>query len=385
MFQFTTTTIINANKALDVQGNQLLDSNGEATIEKFSATADKLTVFGTGTFNKHSIRSIYRHNHQVGALETIKITIPAAATKYEVGDVLRLEINVKLDGRVQSDYTNFQGDFTRPVTVDVLALATPKETADELAKLIRKLRIEYGYSLVSATAATDASGVLTIKARENGQLLTAKLSKIGELSGTKMMPVITKLADSTVATSGKASFGDTNWMLRSVTLPTYENTRHFGMLRDERPIVGDFYDQFTVKLVVDSGEEGVWNGAKKSVTTHVFWVNSKISDDFEAVLKTVFADVELVNTSKAGATGESESEAPKLKIAGLGTMRVDGTQTFKVEGAKGAIEWTSGTPATATIVEGTGVATAKAVGSTVIKATVDGQELTFNLSVIAKK
>ena len=56
-------------------------------------------------------------------------------------------------------------------------------------------------------------------------------------------------------------------------LPTYENTRHFGIIKDERPILGGNYSQYTLKLVTKAGEEGVFMG-DKSVTTHVFWVKA---------------------------------------------------------------------------------------------------------------
>ena len=285
MFQFTTTTIINSNQAVDAQGNDLLDNEG-AKLTKFAGDADKLRVFGTGIFKAENIKSVYKRASSAGKRGVYEIVIPGAAAN----TLLRLEVNVKLHGRIQSDYTSYNGDFSKPAVIDIISSGTPADDAEEFARLYNKLKTEYGYNMFTAEAAGE---ILTLTARENGQLLSAELFEVAELD-KNLVPVITSLAKSTVTVSGKKGFGDTAYMLQSIAIPTYENTRHFGILKDERPIVGAAYTQFTLKYEVLSGEDDIWNSAKKATTTHVFWVIDSLADDFEAEVNKAFDSVEEV-------------------------------------------------------------------------------------------
>lgn len=285
MFQFTTTTIINSNQAVDAQGNNLLDSEG-ANLTKFAGDATQLRVFGTGIFKAENIKSVYKRASSVGVREVSTITIPEAAAN----TLLRLEVNVKLHGRIQSDYTSYNGDFSKPAVIDILSTGDAEADAEEFARLYNKLKTEYGYNMFTAEA---AGKILTLTTRENGQLISAELFEVAELD-KNLVPVITSLAKSTVDVSGKKGFGDTAYMLQSISIPTYENTRHFGILKDERPIVGAAYTQFTLKYEVLSGEDDIWNSAKKATTTHVFWVIEDLVANFEAAVKLAFPDVEPV-------------------------------------------------------------------------------------------
>lgn len=310
MFQFTTTTIINSNQAVDAQGNHLLDNEGN-DLTKFAGDADKLRVFGTGIFKAENIKSVYKRASSVGVREVVEIEIPAKTA----GTLLRLEVNVKLHGRVQSDYTSYNGDFSKPAVIDILATNNATDDAAEFARLYNKLKTEYGYNMFTAKA--DA-GTLTLTARENGQLLNAELFEVGEL-GLKLIPEITSLAKSTVDTHGKKGFGDTPHMLQSIAIPTYENTRHFGILKDERPIVGATYTQFTLKYEVLSGEDDIWNSAKKATTTHVFWVIDSLAEAFEDEIVKAFSDVEEVTndpeknfeSNPGGAVGSDDDTEPE--------------------------------------------------------------------------
>jgi hypothetical protein len=307
MFQFTTTTIINSNQAVDAQGNHLLDNEGN-DLTKFAGDADKLRVFGTGIFKSENIKSVYKRASSEGKRGVYEIVIPGAAAN----TLLRLEVNVKLHGRVQSDYTSYNGDFSKPAVIDIISSGTPANDAAEFARLYNKLKTEYGYSMFTAKA---AGATLTLTARENGQIIHAELFEVAEL-GSELIPKITSLAKSTVTVSGKKGFGDTPHMLQSIAIPTYENTRHFGILKDERPIVGATYTQFTLKYDVPFGEEGVWLANNRSVTTHVFWVIDSLAAAFEAEIVKAFADVEPVTddpkdnhtSNPGGAPGNDDDE-----------------------------------------------------------------------------
>lgn len=308
MFLYTTTTIINAANAVDVQGNALLDHAG-APVKRYAGTAKEFKVIGTGTFKASDIRSVYKRAYAAGVKEVATITVPGATS----GDLLRLTVEVKLDGSVQSDYANFTYDFKQPLTVDILSSGTANTDAAELAKVLNKIKTEYGRSLFVASA---SGAVVTLTARTNDQRFkSVTLEKVGAVPLNTLNIPITSLATGTVTVKGKTGFGDDAWMLKSVMLPTYENTRHFGIIKDERPILGGNYSQYTLKLVTKAGEEGVFMGDDKSVTNHVFWVADSQVDDFETAVKAAFADLEVVGddpsantTSNPGGTPESNDD-----------------------------------------------------------------------------
>lgn len=287
MFLYTTTTIINSANAVDVMGNALLDHEGNPLL-RVDGDADAFTVIGTGTYKKDNIQSVYKRAYTAGVKEVATITVPTA----DAEDLLRLTVEVKLDGSSQSDYANFTYDFKQPVTVDIVSSGTAADDATELAKVLNKIKTEYGRSLFVASA---SGAVVTLTARTNDQRFKSiTLEEVGEVSLNTLSPKITNLAKGTVTVPGKTGFGDDAWMLKSVMLPTYENTRHFGIIKDERPILGGNYSQYTLKYKVNAGEEGVFMGDDKSVTTHVFWVAENQVDTFEDAVTAVFADLEVV-------------------------------------------------------------------------------------------
>ena len=312
MFLYTTTTIINAANAVDVMGNALLDHEGNV-LPRVDGDANAFTVIGTGTYKKDNIQSVYKRAYAPGVKEVAELTVPTATAK----DLLRLTVEVKLDGSVQSDYANFTYDFKQPLTVDIVSSGTAATDAAELAKVLNKIKTEYGRSLFTASV-EDAD--LILKARTNDQRFKSiTLEKVGDVPLNTLNIPITSLATGTVTEHGKTGFGDDAWMLKSVMLPTYENTRHFGIIKDERPILGGNYSQFTLKYKVQAGEEGVFMGDDKSVTTHVFWVAADQVDAFEAVVTAVFADLEVVgddpeqnfDSNPGGEVGSNDPAEPE--------------------------------------------------------------------------
>ena len=147
MFLYTTTTIINSANAVDVQGNALLDHEGNV-IPRVKGDANSFTVIGTGTYKKDNIQSVYKRAYTPGVKEVAKITIPAGTS----GEIFRLTVDVKLDGSVQSDYANFTYDFKQPVVIDIASKGNAADNATEIAKVLNKFKSEYGRSLFVASA-----------------------------------------------------------------------------------------------------------------------------------------------------------------------------------------------------------------------------------------
>lgn len=83
------------------------------------------------------------------------------------------------------------------------------------------------------------------------------------------------LADNEVAIKpGLEAFGDYNWIIHNLRLPTMANTYFFSPTQGELPAIGQVYSQFIITMCKErDGISGEIVGARaKSVTTHVFYV-----------------------------------------------------------------------------------------------------------------
>ncbi len=330
MFLYTTTTIINSANAVDVLGNALLDNTG-APVERYKDNnGESFTVIGTGTFLKEGIQSIYKRAYTPGVKEKATLTV----TQQTAGSILRLTIVIKLIGAAQSDYVNFTYDFKQPLVVDIASTGVAADDAAEFAKAINKIKTEYGRSLFTASA---TGAVVTFTARTNDQRFKSiVLEKVGAVPLNTLTPEITFIANGAVTVPGNNGFGDDAWMLKSVMLPTYENTRHFGIIKDERPILGGNYSQYTLRYITKAGEDGVWLADDKSITTHVFWVKADQIADFETAITgvkpldsiTLTADASNVLTV-TGAIGTVTYKSSDVTIA---TVAADGTITGVKDG-----------------------------------------------------
>lgn len=350
MFQFTTTTIINSN----------LDSNG--VTAKFAATSTKLDVTRVGSFKKANTVSIYKRAYQAGVKEIAQITMPSATE----GDVIRLEIWLKLSQQTNSEFANTYLEFQKPVVVEVLYATSAIVTATALVTELNKLRDRFGYTYVTATNAGGSSATITLTVKDDNQRFKSVIISNQDLTPNSIIqPEYTTLATGSVTTPGKLGFGDDNWMVRSITLPTAENTRYFGINKEERPIIGGNYSQYTLRYSIDKdGTDGIV-GNGKSVTTHVFYVLSTLVSAFESALATF-----------------GISYLPV--ITGSTTLTNSTTSTYVASNAIGAVTWATETALTGCSINATtGVVTTGVTDGTYVISATDsvGNKSTFSITV----
>lgn len=98
---------------------------------------------------------------------------------------------------------------------------------------------------------------------------------------------------------GIEAFGDYNWMIHNLRLPTLANTYFWAVTKSEMPVVGGNYTQFIIRLCVErDGIAGEVVGQRAtSVTTHVLYVldsGSNVSDitTLLTALKTPLTDAD---------------------------------------------------------------------------------------------
>lgn len=291
MFQFTTTTVINSQNATDYNGTPLLDDKG-VVVPKFKGEAGVFTVAKVGTFKQNRVKALYKKAYEAGVREEAELDVPTA----EKGDKLRLTLNIKLDGSVQAEYANYYKDFQQPVTVEITAEGDAADDAEALVKAINKIKTYFGKGLVSAT---NSTGTITFKAVETVQRFgSIKLEKIGPAADTAVAPTITLLAEGTVETDGKIGFGDDAWMIKSVRVPTYGNNRAFGTNKEETPILGGQYTQYTLHYEVPRQGRFVYHGGLSTETTHVFYVVDAEVANFDDALEAAGIDTIEVSLTK---------------------------------------------------------------------------------------
>ena len=111
---------------------------------------------------------------------------------------------------------------------------------------------------VPATWITNPNGVVTVDNKTITEDGTARA-----------------IADNEVAIApGIEAFGDYNWMIHNLRLPTLANTYFWAVNKAEMPVVGQQYTQFIIRICKErDGISGEIVGARaKSVTTHVLYV-----------------------------------------------------------------------------------------------------------------
>ena len=338
MYQFTTTTVINSN----------LDSNG--TTAKYTGSSTKLDVTRVGSFKKANILGIYKRPYAAGVKEVATVTMASATA----GDVIRLEIWLKLSQQTNSEYANTYLDFQKPIVVEALYDTSEIVTATALVAQLNSLKDRFGYTYITATNADGSSATITLTVKENNQRFKSiVISKEDASPNSLIQPEYTTLATGSVTTAGKTGFGDDEWMSRSIMLPTYENTRYFGTNKEERPVIGGNYTQYTIRYSVtkDDNDGIVGNGV--SITTHVFYVLSSLVSAFETELDKLSVNYDIQVTIDDS------------------TLANSATGQLSATNAIGTVVWSVTSGTSATVNSSTGVVTTHAttVGDTVLRGT----------------
>lgn len=271
MFQFTTTNILNTN----------LDSNG--VTQRFTGVADpaSLIVTRVGTFlTANVVGNIQKRAYTAAVLEVAEVTVPVI----EAGRVARLDVDIRLSQQTHSEYANAMHYFTKPVCVEVIATGVAATDADNLVAELNSLKDRFGHSYITATA---AAGVITLTAKDPHQrFYDVKVLKEDPdaLTNSIIEPVFIDVTAGTfaVTTDGLIGFGNDEWMYSRIRMQSLENHRPFGIARDELPVIGGNYTQYTLRYrVTKDHTDGVELSNNDSVTTHVFYVKSDQVAAFE--------------------------------------------------------------------------------------------------------
>lgn len=318
MFQFTTTTVINSAKDYT-----------NPSVDLFKGDSKYFDVKRVNRFKVKNIRSVYKQDPvaQSNAKATIdmaKVKETLTANKATKG-TFRVEIYVHL---AQSNnnplYSNTWVVKGRPWTFEFSATSTEEagNIVDKVIKMITKFKL---FTMdTEQLKATKESTKLVLTAQDPYQIFSkVELQyfdpSIGTTTGCctprgEYAPVENYgVTNVTTITPGNEGFGTFEWIMRNLRLPTAEQTRWNALYQDDRPMVGATYTQYTLEYCENRGILGgdAVGEETKSVTTHVFFVNQAVKEQFEAAL-TAAGITPLAPT--AGAV-ETDAEVKANKVA----------------------------------------------------------------------
>lgn len=324
MFSFTTQTVYNQISTTGAKKN---------LIDNSSASKTPSLRIGNTRFDAATITSI-----QVKAPSAEQL----GAVTFDMADVIpstgettgRIALYLGLSmGSQDSFYSNALVYKGKPFYVEFPVKST--DSADVLAKKVKAIAdkfilfqtgekekiLDVTYTATAAAGGADAVGTVTFTCVNGYQLIKkAELQVYDPKAYTidccadqgdfvtikKGVPVIFKIVGGEVKTKdgngkqyyldeagvetevsgdliailpGLEAFGDYNWIIHNLRLPTAANTGFWSPAKDagELPIVGQEYTQFIITMCVDrDGIAGTVVGDRAtSVTTHVLYVAGK--------------------------------------------------------------------------------------------------------------
>lgn len=280
MFNYTSTTIINANKdykspeqPLIVVGN---GTNGHKT--------GTVLIKRLGTFKADNILSITKAAPI--AEKNPKATLDLSAATITAGNIYRLALYVGLSGSQNSYYAN---DFVykgKPFYVEAVAPSADKAALiDALIDNAKKyITMVYEVELVKLSKSGTS---LVVDGTEGFQQF--KVAELQEWKDDAVLPgagTWTAIVKGTVE-AGEPGFGTYKYLLHNHRLPTGANLRYEHIVMDEVPVLGAEYTQYILRMCVNRGVMGgdAVGQAAQSITTHCFWVKSDVVADFQAAME----------------------------------------------------------------------------------------------------
>lgn len=278
MFQYTTETIINSDKG-KLTGNMragFIASQTGAFSQDFSA--DSLFVIdGVGSFKPQYIKYMSVTPYAPSENEEWTLTVPASTA----GDVLRLAVSIREDGRESSLIQNAYLKKQKPFFYEVISEETAATDAENLAKLITKEMslTDFDYFEVSV-----AGAVITFKAKDEYiRFVSVELDKVlpfdaSVQTGQALLGFknYEHLASGAVSKHGSHGAGTVEHLIKDLRIPTNASINPFAADHGGLPVPGGEYTQWlieyeTPRAHVSAGVMG--SVGEVSRTSHILFVN----------------------------------------------------------------------------------------------------------------
>lgn len=293
MFNFTNSYIINS--ATDtLSGLPKWSSQAHQEDAGVVTVEGNMVIKRMGTFKHSAVKSIYRTVYSAGTEGQVVFTMqkgtygtPAGTGSYMLDLYVRLT-NDNLDSRFANDFVLKGMPFT--FSIEVTDSDTTTDMATKFADQINRMGIEYGDMRLVASATGNQ---LTIKAGETDLKYNVLFERayLRQYDGSAEFPVdrLYKEINQGVVTKPVLPFGDYQWMIRNVMLPTAENRQVWGVHEEDLPVVGGHYNQYFITICNRVGVQGADHvgDVVYAETYHSFYVLDSLATEFEAALKDI--------------------------------------------------------------------------------------------------
>lgn len=309
MFQFNQTHILNST--VDAEGNvTILDElSGLPKCEACTDTKTGKDAAHIRRINKFIIDNICNAWVRKASDPVLgSLTIPMVN---DGPGIYRVVFYMRLSGSQNSYYSNdfvFKGKpfaYEFKVTADDAAA----DMATKAAEAITKIQTFYGDKWVKAEADGDN---LVIKATTEYQLFT--FGALQELNVEANNPLTNEKFEDVEGVEVEIvksveGFGTYTHLMKDIKLPTLEHLAWEAHDKEQLPVPGVKYNQYTIEYLVDRGHFGGAAVGQQvtSKTTHVFYVAEAAAEAFEAAFPGVtFEEVKNLEAGEVGGTGEVE-------------------------------------------------------------------------------
>jgi len=308
MFNYTSTTIINANKDYKSPEKPLIVV-GDGTNGHKTGT---VLIKRLGTFKSENILSITKA--EPIQEKAPKATIDLASASVKAGNIYRLALYVGLSGSQNSYYAN---DFVykgKPFYIEAVAPSEDKAALIDALIANAKKYITMVYETELVKLSKDGSSIVVDGIDGYQQF---KVAELQEWSDDAVLPAAGKWTAIVTGEveAGEPGFGTYKYLLHNHRLPTGANLRYEHIIMDEVPVLGAEYTQYILRMCVNRGVMGgdAVGQAAQSITTHCFWVKSDVVADFQAAMEALGV---VVPVDKNPATPELPEEKAEEEAEG---------------------------------------------------------------------
>lgn len=267
---------------------------------------DRLTI-------KPSLIDAWVANGRSGTASSFQlqdITVPEGA------DSIRMEVKLGQVGKYDSEYQNALTRAGKVINIELPANAGVIE-AEEWAKGLKTYLKHTGNRVFSVSDSYKVTGndtYLTFKdvkfyAVTPSATAISKEVELAEPAGLNVFQVV-------------PAFGDCNWIMHNLRLPSYANTRWAAPGKYDRPEAGAVYDQVTIRVRADRGEvsgSATVGQELVSLTSHVFYVKQSVVEQFIADLEGAVTSLGITNFEVATVGEEATEPAKTFEVIELGT------------------------------------------------------------------
>ena len=323
MFNWTTTTILNSLKDFTT-GDDLVKVFTK-DLANASSTNPVLKIKRDHTFEARYITNIYKAYASDPTLCELTVDCNALEAKIkELNDGgsypvhVRLSFYVALEGSEESIYANDGYQKGKPFSVGFDVTST--NSGADIAKKIKKNAEKYGVIMygkkIFDLSVTDAT--LTIKGTHEYQRFKNALVAMDDVIEEDLIDFFedgdttSEAKVFTLEKRGTNGFGTSHQLIKDLRLPTVHNTKWLALKEDEKVAVGAKYNQYIINYCAPSMANpgfGVIGQHENSVTTHVFWVNQAIDEEFAKYLGTEGINVTVDEVTNANGSAKTTNDA----------------------------------------------------------------------------